>query len=559
MHRTHLPKAVEPLYFTRLIQKDFSRSEDLGPIFITADGTRYNGALSVLRGGGVGLEVLLELEGLRAKGLRVRDSFLCRRRGEQPSGAAASQQLPHPAQNLELGLFDRSFSCQAPSHLPLKPGSWVRPGGLWGSTKDSQSKALGFLTCILQVEIRVMELSTRGSKVCVGDAENSPHKSSGICSGGLVAAKQAVSKLLLIAIKIAELMWEELEMNIKQECSKASFVKCVMTGSSHAQLLRLISWLLASIGDTAPPHPAAECGQGEGPSSPSPVCQGGHRNPMRLQNGTWPKKLTIRPLLWIHLLSLSSLLAASAAEGRDVPVTPLCLRPLSLVAAPAASPSVRLAEEETGLTQEGERGISKAWELLNSYGLKDTVPAEFGAGAAHRREAHCCCRTLAVSLKAEGVNWLSDWPIHANKIRYIQSVDNTLSSCPEYKGIVQRMGTTEQFLEGGKAPRGALWNDFWGIKKALLCERQEVGSVGAPTGAHQGILCPQSAWKENTFTAVSKSTLSGYTTKIRGENRAITDDQVFLGDPLGLVVLPNPQWPQDGEVCRAFAPPALLD
>lgn len=40
--------------------------------------------------------------------------------------------------------------------LPL--GSWVRPGGLWGSTKDSQSKALGFLTCILQVEIRVMEL-----------------------------------------------------------------------------------------------------------------------------------------------------------------------------------------------------------------------------------------------------------------------------------------------------------------------------------------------------------------------------------------------------------------
>lgn len=25
------------------------------------------------------------------------------------------------------------------------------------------------------------------------------------------------------------------------------------------------------------------------------------------------------------------------------------------------------------------------------------------------------------------------------------------------------MGTTEQFLEGGKAPRGALWNDFWGI------------------------------------------------------------------------------------------------
>lgn len=62
-------------------------------------------------------------------------------------------------------------------------------------------------------------------------------------------------------------------------------------------------------------------------------------------------------------------------------------------------------------------------------------------------------------------------------------------------------------------------------EKALLCERQEVGSVGAPTGAHQGILCPQSAWKENTFTAVSKSTLSGYTTKIRGENRAITDDQ----------------------------------
>lgn len=61
--------------------------------------------------------------------------------------------------------------------------------------------------------------------MCVGDAENSPHKSSGICSGGLVAAKQAVSKLLLIAIKIAEPMWEELEMNIKQECSKASFVK----------------------------------------------------------------------------------------------------------------------------------------------------------------------------------------------------------------------------------------------------------------------------------------------------------------------------------------------
>lgn len=62
-------------------------------------------------------------------------------------------------------------------------------------------------------------------------------------------------------------------------------------------------------------------------------------------------------------------------------------------------------------------------------------------------------------------------------------------------------------------------------EKALLCERQEAGGVGAPTGAHQGILCPQSAWKENTFTAVSKSTLSGYTTKIRGENRAVTGDQ----------------------------------
>lgn len=24
------------------------------------------------------------------------------------------------------------------------------------------------------------------------------------------------------------------------------------------------------------------------------------------------------------------------------------------------------------------------------------------------------------------------------------------------------MGNTEQFLEGGKAPRGALWNAFWG-------------------------------------------------------------------------------------------------
>lgn len=33
-----------------------------------------------------------------------------------------------------------------------------------------------------------------------------------------------------------------------------------------------------------------------------------------------------------------------------------------------------------GLTQEGERGISKAWELLNSYGLKDTVPAGIIAG-----------------------------------------------------------------------------------------------------------------------------------------------------------------------------------
>lgn len=31
------------LYFARLIQKDFNRSEDLGPVFITADGTRVAG------------------------------------------------------------------------------------------------------------------------------------------------------------------------------------------------------------------------------------------------------------------------------------------------------------------------------------------------------------------------------------------------------------------------------------------------------------------------------------------------------------------------------------
>lgn len=91
MHRTHFPKAVEPLYFARLIQKDFSLSEDLGPIFITADGTRYNGALSLLRRGGIDLEVLLELcvvlvlpprqGGSESEGTKVRDSFLCRRRG----------------------------------------------------------------------------------------------------------------------------------------------------------------------------------------------------------------------------------------------------------------------------------------------------------------------------------------------------------------------------------------------------------------------------------------------------------------------------------------------
>lgn len=46
-----------------------------------------------------------------------------------------------------------------------------------------------------------------------------------MCSGALLGAKQAVRKLLLIAIKIAEPLWEKLEMNIKQECSKASFVK----------------------------------------------------------------------------------------------------------------------------------------------------------------------------------------------------------------------------------------------------------------------------------------------------------------------------------------------
>lgn len=86
MHRTHLPKAVEPLYFTRLIQKDFSRSEDLGPIFITADGTRYNGALSVLRGGGVGLEVLLEL--------CVVLVLPPRQGGSESEGSESSGQLP---------------------------------------------------------------------------------------------------------------------------------------------------------------------------------------------------------------------------------------------------------------------------------------------------------------------------------------------------------------------------------------------------------------------------------------------------------------------------------
>lgn len=33
-----------------------------------------------------------------------------------------------------------------------------------------------------------------------------------------------------------------------------------------------------------------------------------------------------------------------------------------------------------GLTQEGECGISNVWELLNSSGLKDTVPAGIVAG-----------------------------------------------------------------------------------------------------------------------------------------------------------------------------------
>lgn len=49
------------LYFAILIQKDFSLNEDLGPIFITADGTQYNGGLSLLRRGRIGLEVPLEL------------------------------------------------------------------------------------------------------------------------------------------------------------------------------------------------------------------------------------------------------------------------------------------------------------------------------------------------------------------------------------------------------------------------------------------------------------------------------------------------------------------
>lgn len=76
-----------------------------------------------------------------------------------------------------------------------------------------------------------------------------------------------------------------------------------------------------------------------------------------------------------HLGNHSQPAGRGAAEGRDVPVTPLCLRPLSLVAAPAASPSVRLAEEETSPVQHvlaslclaGSFPVLRATELTGSH------------------------------------------------------------------------------------------------------------------------------------------------------------------------------------------------